>query len=123
MNAIKNSVRLIGNVGNAPELKEFESGTGKNKTTQKMARFSMATNEQYVDRKGDRQTNTEWHNVVAWGKSAELVEKLLQKGTEVVVEGKITTRSYEKDGVKRFTTEIVMNELLVLNKKPAAQEA
>lgn len=123
MNAIRNSVRLIGNVGNAPDVKEFESGTGKNKMTQKMARFSMATNEHYVDRKGERQTNTEWHNVVAWGKSAELVEKLLQKGTEVVVEGKIVTRSYEKEGVKRTTTEIVMNELLVLHKKAAEQEA
>jgi single-strand DNA-binding protein len=119
MNAIKNSVRLIGNVGNAPELKEFENGTGKTKTTQKMARFSMATNEQYVDRKGERQSSTEWHNIVAWGKSAELVEKLLQKGTEVVVEGKIATRSYEKDGTKRSATEIVLSELLVLTKKSA----
>ena len=119
MNALKNSVRLIGNVGNAPEMNEFENGTGKNKTTQKMARFAMATNEQYVDRKGERQTNTEWHNIVAWGKSAELVEKMLQKGTEVVVEGKIATRSYEKDGMKRYATEIVLNELLVLSKKTA----
>jgi single-strand DNA-binding protein len=118
MNAIKNSVRLIGNVGSAPDVKEFENGTGKSKTIQKMARFTMATNESYVDRKGDRQTNTEWHNVVAWGKAAELVEKLLQKGTEVAVEGKITSRSYEKDGTKRFTTEIVLNEVLVLSKKP-----
>ena len=117
MNALKNSVRLIGNVGNAPEMKEFENGTGKNKTTQKMARFAMATNEQYVDRKGERQTNTEWHNIVAWGKSAELVEKMLQKGTEVVVEGKLVNKNYtDKQGIKRYVTEVQANELLILTK-------
>jgi single-strand DNA-binding protein len=110
MNNLKNSVRLIGHMGAAPEVKNLENGN-------KMARFSLATNEVYLDKKGEKQTNTDWHNVVAWGKTAELAEQLLQKGTEVAIEGKLTTRTWEKDGEKKYITEVVVNELLVLSKK------
>ncbi len=110
MNNLKNSVRLIGHMGAAPEVKSLDNGN-------KMARFSLATNEHYTDKKGEKQTNTEWHNVVAWGKTAELAEQLLQKGTEVAIEGKLATRSWEKDGEKKYMTEVVVNELLVLSKK------
>lgn len=114
MNNLKNSVRLIGNVGANPEMKAFDNAE---KGGNKMARFSIATNEHYTDKKGEKQTNTEWHNVVAWGKTAELAEQLLQKGTEVAIEGKLATRSWEKDGEKKYMTEVVVNELLVLSKK------
>jgi single-strand DNA-binding protein len=110
MNNLKNSVRLIGHMGAAPEVKNLDNGN-------KMARFSLATNEVYLDKKGEKQTNTDWHNVVAWGKTAELAEQLLQKGTEVAIEGKLTTRTWEKDGEKKYITEVVVNELLVLSKK------
>lgn len=119
MNNLKNSVRLIGNVGANPEMKSFDPSTnlGQERGATKMARFSIATNEHYTDKKGEKQTNTEWHNVVAWGKTAELAEQLLQKGSEVAIEGKLTTRSWEKDGEKKYMTEVVVNELLVLSKK------
>jgi single-strand DNA-binding protein len=110
MNNLKNSVRLIGHMGASPEVKSLDNGN-------KMARFSLATNEHYTDKKGEKQTNTEWHNVVAWGKTAELAEQLLQKGTEVAIEGKLTNRTWEKDGEKKYITEVVVNELLVLSKK------
>ncbi len=110
MNNLKNSVRLIGHMGAAPEVKNLDNGN-------KMARFSLATNEVYLDKKGEKQTNTDWHNVVAWEKTAELAEQLLQKGTEVAIEGKLTTRTWEKDGEKKYITEVVVNELLVLSKK------
>lgn len=114
MYALKNKVQLIGNLGNAPEIKNIESG-------KKMARFSIATNENYRNAKGEKVTETTWHNLVAWGKVAELAEKFLQKGTEVVIEGKLINRSYtDKDGTKKYISEIQVNELLLLNDKPKA---
>jgi single-strand DNA-binding protein len=114
MYALKNKVQLIGNLGNAPEIKNLESG-------KKMARLSIATNESYKKENGERVTETQWHNVIAWGKVAEIAEQYLSKGSEVAVEGKLTYRDYtDKDGVKRYVTEIVVNELLLLDKKSQA---
>lgn len=113
MNAMKNRVQLIGHLGKDPEVRAIDNGN-------KMARFTIATNETYLNNKGEKVTDTQWHNVVAWGKVAELVEKLLQKGHEVALEGKLENRSYtDKDGQKRYITEVVTSEFLLLTKKPA----
>ena len=110
MNTLRNKVQLIGNLGNDPEIINLESG----KT---LAKFSIATNESYKNAKGEKITDTQWHNVVAWGKTAEIIEKYVTKGKEVAVEGKLTSRSYEtKEGEKRYVTEVVCNELLMLGK-------
>lgn len=110
MNTLRNKVRLIGNLGNDPEIITLESG-------KKLAKFSIATNETYKNKEGERVTDTQWHNVVAWGKTAEIVENYLTKGNEVAVEGKLVHRSYEnKEGEKRYITEIKCNELLMLGK-------
>lgn len=110
MNTLRNKVQLIGNLGNDPEIINLESG-------KILAKFSIATNENYKDAKGEKVTDTQWHNVVAWGNVAAIAEKYLQKGKEIAIEGKLTTRSWEdKDGIKRYTTEVVCNELLLLGK-------
>ncbi len=110
MSTLRNTVQLIGHVGNDPEIVNLESG-------KKLAKFSIATNESYKNSKGEKITDTQWHNIVAWGKTAELVENYVPKGKEVGIEGKLTSRSYEdKDGVKRYVTEVVCNELLLLGK-------
>lgn len=111
MSTLKNKVQLIGNVGNEPEITNLESG-------KKVAKFSIATNESYKDSKGEKVTNTEWHNIVAWGKIAEIVENYVGKGKEVALEGKLTSRSYEtKEGEKRYVTEVVVDEILLLGIK------
>jgi single-strand DNA-binding protein len=111
MNALKNRVQLIGNLGKDPEVRAIDNGN-------KMARMTIATNETYQNAKGEKVTETQWHNVVAWGKTAEIVEKLFSKGNEVVIEGKLVNRSYtDKDGQKKYVTEVVANELLLLTKK------
>ena len=110
MNALRNKVQLIGNLGNDPEIVNLDGGN-------KLAKFSIATNETYKNAKGEKVTDTQWHNVVAWGKTAEIIENYLTKGNEVAVEGKLTHRSYEtKEGDKRYITEIRCNELLMLGK-------
>jgi len=114
MYALRNKVQLIGNLGNAPEVKTLEGG-------KKVARFSMATNETYRDRAGRKETETTWHSVVAWGKIAELAEKYLTRGKEIAIEGKLVNRTYsDKDGIKRYVTEIVANELLLIGEKERA---
>ena len=111
MNTLRNKVQLIGNLGNDPEIINLESG----KT---LAKFSVATNESYKNASGEKVTDTQWHNVVAWGKTAEIIEKYVTKGKEVAIEGKLTSRSYEtKEGEKRYVTEVVCNELLMLGTK------
>ena len=111
MNTLRNKVQLIGNLGNDPEIINLESG----KT---LAKFSIATNESYKNANGEKVTDTQWHNVVAWGKIAQIVEKYVTKGKEVAIEGKLTSRSYEtKEGEKRYVTEVVCNELLLLGNK------
>jgi single-strand DNA-binding protein len=110
MSTIRNKVQLIGNVGREPEIVNLESG-------KKLAKFSVATNESYKNGNGERITDTQWHNIVAWGKTAELVEKYVNKGKEVGVEGKLTNRSWDdKDGNKRYITEVICNELLLMGK-------
>jgi len=114
MNALKNKVQLIGNLGNTPEVKNTEKG-------KKLARFSIATNETYYNAKGEKVTETQWHNLIAWGKVAELVEKYLTKGSEVAIEGKLMNNNYtDKDGNKRYSTEVQVHELLLLGSKPSA---
>ncbi len=114
MYALKNKVQLIGNLGNAPEIKNMEDG-------KKMARFNVATNEKYKNANGEKITETTWHNLVAWGKVAEIAEKYLLKGSEVVIEGKLINRSYvDKDGIKKYISEVQVNELLLLDSKPTA---
>ncbi len=111
MNAIRNKVQLIGNLGQDPEVVNLDSGN-------KVAKFSIATNETYKNSKGEKITETQWHNVVVWGKLADVVEKFLLKGSEVAVEGKLIHRTYEtKEGEKRYVSEIKCNELLMLGKQ------
>ena len=111
MNALKNKVQLIGNLGNDPEIITLDSG-------KKLAKLQIATNETYTNATGEKITDTQWHNLVAWNKTAEIVEKYLKKGREVMVEGKLTSRSYETSaGEKRYITEVVVNELLMLGGK------
>ena len=108
MNTLKNKVQLIGNLGQNPEVKELNGG-------KKVAKFSLATNETYRNKAGEKVTDTQWHNLVAWGKTAEIIEKYLKKGSEVAVEGKLLNRNYtDKEGVKRYVTEIQVSELLML---------
>ncbi|TXD81123.1 single-stranded DNA-binding protein [Subsaximicrobium wynnwilliamsii] len=111
MSTLRNKVQLIGNLGNDPEIVKLESG----KT---LAKFSIATNESYKNAKGELVKDTQWHNVVAWGKTAEVIEKYLTKGKEIAIEGKLTSRSYDdKEGVKRYITEVVCNEMVMLGAK------
>ena len=111
MYALKNKVQLIGNLGNAPEIKNTENG-------KKLARFSIATNENYRNAKGEKVTETTWHNLIAWGKVADLAEKFLLKGTEVVIEGKLINRSYtDKDGNKRTSLEVTATEMKFLDSR------
>tara|TARA_B100000768_G_scaffold174614_1_gene185124 strand:+ start:1323 stop:1658 length:336 start_codon:yes stop_codon:yes gene_type:complete len=111
MSTLRNKVQLIGNLGNNPEIITLEN-------EKKLAKFSIATNESYKNSQGEKVTDTQWHNVVAWNKTAEIIERYLEKGSEVAVEGKLTSRSYEtKEGEKRYVTEVVISELLMLGKK------
>ncbi|MCH2033976.1 MAG: single-stranded DNA-binding protein [Tenacibaculum sp.] len=111
MNALKNRVQLIGNLGNKPEVIILESG-------KKLAKFSIATNETYKNSKGEKVIDTQWHNIVAWNKTAEIIESYLDKGSEVMIEGRLVYRSYESEtGEKKYITEIVCNEILMLGNK------
>lgn len=115
MNALKNKVNLIGRLGVQPEIVNMESG-------RKLARFTLATNENYKNKNGEWQSITQWHTINAWGKLAELVQKLLTKGQEIVVEGKLVNLSYEnKNGEKRFSTVVEASEFLVLTPKTEKQ--
>ena len=110
MNSLRNKVQLIGNLGNDPEIITLESG-------KKLAKFSLATNESYKDATGEKIDKVEWHNLIAWNKTADIIEKYVTKGKEVAIEGKLTSRSYEtKEGEKRYITEVVVSELLMLGK-------
>jgi single-strand DNA-binding protein len=110
MKSLRNSVQLIGNLGKDPEVKEF----GGNKK----ASFSIATKDAYKNAKGEKIEETQWHNIVIWGKLAEVAGKYLKKGSEVCVEGKLVHRQWETDkGEKRYITEINVNDLLMLGGK------
>ncbi len=111
MNNLKNSVRLIGNLGMSPEVKETANG-------KKLAKFSIATNESYKDENGQKVEETIWHNLIVWGKQADIAEKYLTKGSEVAIEGKLSNRNYtDKEGIKRYVTEIIVNEFLLLGNR------
>lgn len=113
MNKLNNSVRLIGNLGFDPEVREVAKG-------RKVARLSVATHESYTNQGGERVTDTQWHTVVAWGGTAEAVQRLLRKGSPVALEGRLVHRSYEgKDGLKRHVTEIVLSDFRLIGPKPA----
>ena len=110
MSTLKNKVQLIGHVGNDPEIKTFDGG-------KKLAKLSIATNESYKNDKGEKVEETQWHSLIAWGKTAETIEKYVIKGKEIAIEGKLTHRSYDdKNGEKRYVTEVVIDELLMLGK-------
>ncbi len=107
---MRNKVQLIGHVGQEPEIKNFEGG-------KKVASLTLATNEYYTNQQGDKVEQTEWHRITAWGKLADLIEKYVTKGKEIAIEGKLTHRSYDdKNGEKRYVTEIVAQEVLLLGK-------
>ncbi|MGY5850721.1 single-stranded DNA-binding protein [Salegentibacter sp. F14] len=111
MSTLRNKVQLIGNVGSEPEIVNLESG-------KKIAKFSIATNDYYKNSSGEKITETQWHNIIAWGKTAELVEKYVGKGKEVGIEGKLTSRNWEdSEGKKHLSTEVVCSELLLMGNK------
>jgi single-strand DNA-binding protein len=111
MNALRNSVRLIGHLGDDPKVRKLDSG----KT---VVNFSIATNEIYRDQKGEKQSETTWHRLVAWGKQAEIIESYVKKGSEIAIEGKLTNRSWDdKNGEKQYMTEVLVNEVLLLDKR------
>lgn len=110
MITLVNKVQLIGHLGMDPEVKSFENG--------KMLRISLATDASYKDKDGKKVQDTHWHTLVAWNKTAEIGEKLFKKGKQVAIEGSLVNRSYEdKEGVKRFITEVRMDQFLLLGKK------
>lgn len=111
MSTLRNKVQLIGNIGNEPKITNLESGN-------KVARFSMATNEYYRNAQGEKVQSTQWHYVVAWDKKADIIEQYTHKGKEIAVEGKLISRSYSNEmGVKCYVTEIVASEILLLGSK------
>ncbi|WP_299800285.1 single-stranded DNA-binding protein [uncultured Maribacter sp.] len=112
MSSIKNYVHLLGNIGDEPKVTNLENG-------KKVVRFSLATNENYKNAQGDKVQSTDWHTIVAWGKTAEIVENYAHKGKQVAVVGKLKTRSYTepKEGNERYLTEVVVDEILLLGGK------
>ena len=116
-----NKAMLIGNVGRDPEVRYLDGNSGQ----AKVATFTLATTERYRDRNGETRENTEWHNIVAWRSTADVVEKYVKKGTQVYIEGRIRTRSWDdQTGNKRYTTEIMADTLQLLGKRqdnPAGQ--
>jgi single-strand DNA-binding protein len=110
MNTLRNSVRLVGNLGIDPEVKTFDNN-------RKMARLSLAISESYKNDKGEKITDTQWHSLVFWNSQANLAEEYLKKGDQVAIEGRLSSRNYtDKEGIKRYMTEIVVNEFLKMNK-------
>lgn len=113
MASLRNSVQLIGRLGKDPEIKTFDKGGKK-----KVANVTLATNETYTNQKGEKVQDTQWHNLVVWGRLATIVSNYLKKGSEIAIEGKLVHRSYEtSSGEKRFVTEINVNDLVMLGGK------
>ena len=111
MNSLRNRVQLIGNLGADPEVKTLEGN-------KKVARLSIATNDEYTDKNGQKVKQTQWHNLVVWGKLADTCEKYLTKGKEIAIEGKLTYRTWvDKDGKTHNITEVIVNELLMMGSK------
>ncbi|MCB0496822.1 MAG: single-stranded DNA-binding protein [Cyclobacteriaceae bacterium] len=117
MKNLSNNVQLIGNLGKEPQIKEFESG-------KLMATFSIATTDYYTNHQGQRVNDTQWHQVVAWGKKAELVRDYVAKGNRIAISGKLVHRSYtDKDNQVRYITEILVNDLMLLTPKAESNAA
>lgn len=111
MGSLCNKVQLIGNVGNQPEILNLETG-------RKLAKFSIATHAYFKNEHGERQERTNWHNIVAWERNADLIEKYVNKGKEICIEGRLASRSWEdSEGKKQYITEVVCEELLFLGGK------
>ena len=111
MNSLRNSVRLVGKLGLDPEVRTFDNN-------KKKARISIATNETYKNNKGEKVTETQWHTLIIWGPQAELAGDMLKKGDEIAIEGRLANSNYtDKDGNKRYVTEIVVNEFLKTGSK------
>lgn len=111
MNTLRNSVQLIGNLGKDIDLKSLDNGS-------KLAKITIATNEYYKNNKGEKVQDTQWHNAVAWGNLAENMSKILDKGNEVAIKGKLTHRSYEdKEGTTRYFSEVLVTEFMKITKK------
>ena len=110
MNTIRNQVQLIGHLGRDPELTSFDSGS-------KLTRFSLATSD-YYKKNGEKVKDTQWHNLVAWGKIGENISSLLKKGSHVAVSGKLKHRKYEdKEGVTKYASEVLVNDFVLLDRK------
>ena len=115
MKNLVNQIQLIGNLGSDPELLTLPAGTS-------MAKFSLATNEYYQNKKGEKVTETTWHNIVAWGPQGERIAAMFQKGMQVAITGRLRNRSYEtKTGEKRYITEVVVNDFYRISKEEPAQ--
>jgi len=110
-----NKVILVGNVGRDPEVRHLDKGVA-------VARFSLATTENYTSKTGEKVSNTEWHNIVAWRGLAEVAEKYVKKGSQLYIEGRLRTNMYEKDGVKHYTTEINADTMQLLGKREGQTE-
>ena len=116
MSTLRTRVMLIGHLGQTPETKHFDNGKS-------LTRFSIATNETYKNDKGEQVTETQWHNLVLRGAIAKTAEKYLDKGKEVIVEGKLQTRNYtDKEGVKRYVTEVQVFDMVMLSPKSVAEK-
>ena len=106
MNTLRNNVKLIGRLGQDPEIKTLDKGN-------KVATFSLATSDSFTGKDGNKQEQTQWHNIVVWGNLAGICEKYLKKGKEIAIDGRLTYRSWEdKNGTKHTSSEIVASELL-----------
>jgi len=111
MNTLRNSVKLIGRLGQDPEIRNLEKGS-------KMARLSLATSDTYTDKQGNRKEQTQWHNLVVWGNLATICEKYLKKGKEIAVDGRIAYRNWEdKNGSKHISADIIVNDILFIGSK------
>lgn len=115
MNTLRNKVSLIGRLGQEPTLQTVGNGF-------QLVKFPLATNENYKDKTGKWVDNTQWHNIVVWGKTAERISKLAVKGQEIMMEGKLVNRSYEKDGEKRYATDIELSDFLLLSPRNTTPE-
>lgn len=110
MNSLKNNVRLVGRIGADFTMKTFESG-------KKLVNFPLATNETYYNTNGEKITTSQWHNICLWNNRAEKAQKMLSKGSHVIIDGKLINKSYEKDGSKKYVTEIHVNDFICLDPK------
>ena len=118
-----NKVMLIGNVGKDPEVRYLEGNGAPQGAAPKVASFPLATTERYRDRNQELRENTEWHNIVAWRNSADLAEKYIHKGSKIYVEGRLRTRSWtDQTGAKRYTTEVVVDNMQLLDRRADSPE-